>query len=57
MSKSDEAWFTKHFPSPGARDKADRATDALSPTQPMVDYIDVWIAAYKAAGGKVNLKV
>lgn len=57
MSKSDDAWFAKHFPSPGARDKADRATDALSPTQPMTDYIDTWIAAYRAAGGKVNLKV
>jgi len=57
MSKKDDDHFVKCFPTPHARDKADRATDTLSPTQPMTDYIDCWYAAYVAAGGKVNIKV
>jgi hypothetical protein len=58
MSKNnDEAWFAKNFPTPHARKKADEAIDKLSPTLSMTEFIDAWIAAYVAAGGKVNIRV
>ena len=56
MSKSsDAAWFAKHFPTARARDAADKAIDALDPKEPMTTFLDVWIAAYIAAGGKPKL--
>jgi len=41
----------QRFPTRRARDLADAAIDALCPTAPMTEYIDVWLATYKAAGG------
>jgi hypothetical protein len=56
MSKKDDAWFAKHFPSAHARDVADKAVDALDPSLPMTAFLDAWLAAYLAAGGKTRLK-
>jgi len=59
MSKTklpDEKWFQRHFPSKHARDIADKAIDAISVTQPMHVFLDAWIAAYVAAGGRTDLK-
>lgn len=42
----EQRWPTKR-----ARDVADAAIDALPETEPMTTYIDVWLAAYLAAGG------
>jgi len=39
------------FPSPAARAAADAAIEPLDVGAPMSEYIDVWIAAYRAAGG------
>lgn len=50
----NDKWFDKHFPNSRARGEADRAIDKLSVNEPMHVYIDTWIAAYKAAGGKVK---
>lgn len=44
--KVEERFLTKR-----ARDEADKAIDALSVEEPMTVYIDVWLAAYRAAGG------
>lgn len=52
MSKKDDAWFTKHFPTAHARDAADREIDRLDVKEPMTKYLDTWIAAYIAAGGR-----
>lgn len=42
----------KRFPSQDARKKADEVVDALSVHEPMHVFIDAWVAAYRAAGGK-----
>lgn len=42
----EQRWPTRH-----ARDAADKAIDALPETAPMTEYIDVWLAAYRSAGG------
>lgn len=41
----------KRFPTKRARDLADLATDTLTGEDTMSTYIDVWLAAYLAAGG------
>lgn len=41
------------FPSAHARAAADLAIDALPVSAPMTTYLDTWIAAYKAAGGRL----
>jgi hypothetical protein len=50
---SDEALMAKRYPSAQARKKADEATDAIPPDEPMTVFIDAWLAVYKAAGGKI----
>ena len=59
MSKKqdDAAWFAKHFPTAHARDAADKAIDPLDTKEPMSKFLDVWIAAYLAAGGKTPYKL
>lgn len=57
MSKKDDAWFAKHFPNAKAREAADKAIDKIDPTEPMTTYLDTWIAAYLAAGGKTKISV
>ena len=49
--------MARNFPSQHARVLADRAIDQLDVTLPMTTYLDVWIAAYIAAGGKTPLKI
>jgi hypothetical protein len=48
----DARWMAKHFPTVHARKKADEAMDALDVSLPMSAFLDAWIAAYFAAGGK-----
>ncbi len=48
----EERWWKENFPSRDARDAADAACDQLDVNEPMSKFIDTWIAAYKAAGGK-----
>jgi hypothetical protein len=50
--EKDREWFRHRFPSAHARYKADKAVDALPNTASMATHVDVWIAAYRAAGGK-----
>ena len=57
MSKKDDAWMSQNFPSPHAREAADKAIDKLDPSLPMTAFIDAWIAAYSAARGRTSLKV
>jgi hypothetical protein len=45
-----------HFPTVQAREKADEAIDKLSENEPMSVYIDTWLAAYVAAGGRTEIK-
>lgn len=42
----------ERFPSARARDAADDAVDTLDAHAPMSAYVDTWIAAYRAAGGR-----
>ena len=56
-SRKDDEWFDKHFPTPNARNAADHAIDKLDPKLPMTDFLDAWIAAYIAAGGRTSLKL
>lgn len=49
----DEAHFWKRrFPTASARAAADKAIDALDVHLPMSTFLDEWIRAYRAAGGK-----
>ena len=49
---SAKPWTVEQrFPTRAARDAADRAIDALPESAPMTEYIDTWLAAYRAAGG------
>ena len=57
MSDDDARWMAKNFPSPQARKKADEAIDALDVALPMTTFLDAWIAAYLAAGGKTPMKL
>jgi hypothetical protein len=57
MSKKDDEWFAKNFPSAHARSDADKVIDKLDPNLPMTAFIDAWIAAYIAAGGRTTLKI
>ena len=55
MSKKPETasqWMGRMFPDSKARDAADRSVDELQTSEPMSLYLDTWIAAYIAAGGK-----
>lgn len=52
---SDEEQFLKLFPSRFAWKAADEAVDKLSIHDPMALYVDEWIRAYKAAGGRTNV--
>ena len=42
----------KRFPTARARWAADKAVDRLDVNASMAVYIDTWVAAYRAAGGK-----
>ena len=54
--QDDAAWYREHFPTQAARDAADSAVDKLDVTLPMTEFLDTWLAAYVAAGGKTKLK-
>lgn len=57
MTKKEEAaWWVKNFPTVHAREAADRAVDAIDPKEPMTTFLDVWLAAYIATGGKTKHK-
>jgi hypothetical protein len=51
----DLLWFGKHFPNAAARKKADEAVDKLDSKLSMTEFLDAWIAAYVAAGGRTSL--
>ncbi len=51
-----EEKLKRMFPSPNARAVADSAMDAIDASEPMSRFIDRWIEAYIAAGGKTNVK-
>jgi hypothetical protein len=55
MKNDDVRWFHQHFPSKFARDRADEAIDQLDPSEPMTTFLDVWLVAYKKAGGKTDV--
>jgi hypothetical protein len=60
MSKQkqrDVDWLQRHFPSPQARDVADKTMDDIPVTEPMSTYLDRWIQAYIKAGGRTDLKL
>jgi hypothetical protein len=44
-------WFAVRFPTAQARKAADKAIESLG-DEKMSKYIDTWIAAYRAAGGR-----
>ena len=52
IPKDEYRWWREHFPTIAARNAADEAIDKLPVTAPMSEYIDAWIAAYMAAGGR-----
>lgn len=52
LEYADRRALQKRFPSARARLIADRTVDALDPNSPMMVYIDVWLAAYRAAAGR-----
>lgn len=56
MSKKDDKWFIKHFPSAMACEVADKAIDKLDVALPMSNFIDAWIDAYVKAGGRTDIK-
>lgn len=41
----------QRFPTKKAREAADAAIDHLPETEPMTEYIDVWLLTYRANGG------
>lgn len=54
--RPDEArWWRRNFPDGAARDAADSAIDQLPIDLPMSTFIDAWVRAYVAAGGKTPL--
>jgi hypothetical protein len=55
VSLADDRWFAKWFPHAAARAAADRAIDALPVTATMATFLDAWVAAYVAAGGRTKL--
>jgi hypothetical protein len=53
MKKDKEAiWWAENFPTASARAAADKTVDALDSKLPMTAFLDAWLAAYLAAGGK-----
>lgn len=59
MAKKPETasqWMNRMFPDARARDVADKTIDALPVEAPMSLYLDTWIAAYIATGGKTPWK-
>lgn len=54
MSAKDReaAWWAENFPTAKARAAADVAIDAIDPKLPMTAFLDTWLAAYAAAGGR-----
>jgi hypothetical protein len=51
QEEKDREKLRKRFPTKKARIVADKAVDALASTESMSRFTDVWIAAYRAAGG------
>lgn len=54
--ETDEERFRRIFPTPRARDVADQAIDDVGVTEPMTTFLDAWVRAYVAAGGKTTFK-
>lgn len=50
--EKDRDRLRRRFPSAHARWAADKVVDKLPADAPMTTYLDCWLAAYKAAGGK-----
>lgn len=49
--KSKHQTVEQRFPTAAARTLADQAIDRLPESAPMSEFIDTWLAAYRAAGG------
>jgi hypothetical protein len=49
--EKDARAMKERFPTARAREAADRAVDELPVTEPMTRFVDVWLEAYRAAGG------
>lgn len=56
QSGKTEKSVEQRFPDPKARRAADAAINMIDTHETMKVYIDVWIAAYIAAGGKTSFK-
>ena len=52
QEEKDREALRKRFPTAQARQMADKAIDHLTADAPMSTYVDLWIASYRAAGGK-----
>ena len=55
MKKPDNnpaRWWRENFPNAAAREAADEAVDKPDVNRPMADFIDEWLAAYEANGGR-----
>ena len=53
--ESDAQWMRRVFPDARARDVADLAIESLDVAAPMSEYLDAWVAAYRAAGGRTSI--
>lgn len=53
--RTDDDAFARLFPTRRAWPAGDEAVSTLDPHDPFYKYIDAWIAAYKAAGGKTEV--
>lgn len=49
---TDEQRFAQLFPTRAAWAAADKAADAVSPTEPMTKHVDAWVKGYVKAGGR-----
>jgi hypothetical protein len=52
QEEKDREKLRRRFPTLHARQAADKLVDKLPVSAPMSTYTDVWLAAYRSAGGK-----
>lgn len=51
MASAKKWSLEQRFPTKHARELAGRATDEFPVSAPMTEYLDTWLATYRAAGG------